>query len=143
MTTHKSVIMICLFVYIGGYQIGFGPISWLIISEIFPLEVRGKAVSVAVITNFFWNTLMTFFFPVEIQHIGIAAAFFIYFIILCVGMYFIHTRIPETKGLTLEEISDFFVRSNQVKILNENPSVRNDTDAIDKSEDNYKLSPVI
>ena len=66
----KAIILISLFIYIGGYQVGFGPISWLMISEIFPLEVRGKAVSLAVVTNFFWNTVMTFFFPVELDFIG-------------------------------------------------------------------------
>ena len=45
----QVIILLALFVYIGGYQVGFGPISWLLISEIFPLEVRGKAVSVAVV----------------------------------------------------------------------------------------------
>ena len=39
-TKQKAVILLSLFVYIGGYQVGFGPISWLMISEIFPLEVR-------------------------------------------------------------------------------------------------------
>ena len=71
----KAIILISLFIYIGGYQVGFGPISWLMISEIFPLEVRGKAVSLAVVTNFFWNTIMTFFFPVELDFIGMWSLF--------------------------------------------------------------------
>jgi MFS family permease len=68
----KMWILFAMFVYIGGrdmlrvvactddgfsgYQVGFGPMSWLIISEVFPLEVRGKAVALAVVSNFFWNT---------------------------------------------------------------------------------------
>ena len=56
--------------YIGGYQVGFGPVSWLIISEVFPLEVRGQAVALAVQTNFFWNVVTSYFFPVAIAVIG-------------------------------------------------------------------------
>jgi hypothetical protein len=52
-----------MFIYIGGYQIGFGPISWLLISEVFPLEVRGQAVALSVQTNFFWNVVTSYLFP--------------------------------------------------------------------------------
>jgi MFS family permease len=74
----KGVILAALFVYIGGYQVGYGPISWLLISEIFPLKVRGKAVSVAVVTNFFCNAVMAFLFPVELDTIGKHTHLYIY-----------------------------------------------------------------
>lgn len=122
---------------------GFGPISWLLISEIFPLEVRGKAVSLAVVTNFFWNTVMTFFFPVELSYIGSAPTFFLYAMILVGAIYFIYKRVPETKGLSLEEIEEFFLRSSQVKVLGTNPINQSRDHAIDKNAENYKLAPVI
>ena len=106
----KASILTALFIYIGGYQVGFGPISWLLISEIFPLEVRGKAVSIAVVTNFFWNTLVSFLFPIEFDLIGSSATFFLFAFILAWGIYFIFLKVPETKGLSLEEIEDFFLR---------------------------------
>jgi MFS family permease len=141
-TTQKTIILVALFIYIGGYQVGFGPICWLLISEIFPLEVRGKAVSLAVVTNFLWNTIMTFIFPVELKYIGTAATFYLYALILVFGVYFIQTRVPETKGLSLEEIEEFFLRSSQVKDNDSN--IRSSgSDIIDKNADNYKLSPVI
>jgi MFS family permease len=140
----KTVILTSLFVYIGGYQVGFGPISWLLISEIFPLEVRGKAVSIAVVTNFFWNTLMTFFFPIELQFIGSASTFYLYAIILTSGIYFIYKKVPETKGMSLEEIEEFFMKSSQAKVLGTNPIIQRRGDyAIDKHVENYKLSPLI
>ena len=144
-TTQKGVILASLFIYIGGYQVGFGPISWLLISEIFPLEVRGKAVSIAVVTNFFWNTVMTFFFPIELQFFGSAFTFYLYAIILLLGIYFIHKKVPETKGMSLEEIEDFFMRSTQIKILGTNPITqrRSGDYTIDKHAANYKLSPLI
>lgn len=106
---HKDILLFALFVYIGGYQIGFGPISWLMISEIFPLEVRGKAVSMAVVMNFFWNTVMTLLFPVELEYLGSSLTFFIYTIIICAAIYFIIRHVPETKGMTLEEIEAYFM----------------------------------
>lgn len=144
--TQKAVILTALFVYIGGYQVGFGPISWLLISEIFPLEVRGKAVSIAVVTNFFWNTVMTFFFPVEIEIIGSSATFYIYALILVGGIYFIFYRVPETKGLSLEEIEDFFLRSSKLQ-----PGEAGGPEGQDvlvkgrgeKEKENIKLSPAI
>ena len=143
MTGQKAAILTALFVYIGGYQVGFGPISWLLISEIFPLEVRGKAVSIAVVTNFFWNTVMTFIFPVELEYIGSAPTFYLYAMILLAAIYFIHKRVPETKGLSLEEIEEFFLRSSHVKVLIINPIRQSSHNSIDKNAENYKLSPVI
>lgn len=105
-------IIICMFTYIGGYQIGFGPIAWLLISEIFPLEVRGQAVAVAVQTNFFWNLVVTFVYPVLVQALGdllgdsygYAAGFAIFAFLTAYSVNFVYFHVPETKGLTLEEI---------------------------------------
>lgn len=135
--TQKAFILTALFIYIGGYQVGFGPISWLLISEIFPLEVRGKAVSIAVVTNFFWNTVMTFFFPVELDLIGTSSTFFVYALVLVFGIYFIFYRVPETKGLSLEEIEEYFLRTSKLQggHLSEKP--------ISEKGENYKLSPAI
>jgi sugar porter (SP) family MFS transporter len=109
---HKDVLLFALFLYIGGYQIGFGPISWLMISEIFPIEVRGKAVSMAVVMNFFWNTIMTLLFPVELEYLGSSITFLIYTFIICLALYFIYRNVPETKGMTLEEIEAYFVATS-------------------------------
>lgn len=111
--TQKGIILGALFLYIGGYQVGFGPISWLMISEIFPLEVRGKAVSMAVVTNFFWNFIMSLIFAVEVDLIGTSFTFLIYGVILIGAMIFIHYRVPETKGLSLEQIEEYFLVSSR------------------------------
>ena len=138
MTAQKTIILISLFVYIGGYQVGFGPISWLLISEIFPLEVRGKAVSIAVVTNFFWNTVVTFLFPVELEYIGSSTTFYVYAGILIVSMYFIYSRVPETKGMSLEEIEDFFVQSS--KISSSKGNAETDSDNSDRMNTNSSKS---
>lgn len=138
LTLQQFMILVALFFFIGGYQIGFGPISWLMISEIFPLEVRGKAVSLAVITNFLWNGIMTFLFPVELSSLGPSFTFGLYAFILAFGIYFIQHYVPETKGLTLEQIEEFFKRSSQLA-----SSQRDASSDWSQRKDHLKLSPVI
>jgi len=104
MNASKIIIILAMFLYVGGYQVGFGPIAWLLISEIFPLDVRGKAVAVAVQVNFGTNLLIAFLFSVEIDAIGACATFAIFGIITLYSLYFVYKYVPETKGLTLEQI---------------------------------------
>lgn len=104
----QVVILIALFTYIGGYQIGFGPIAWLLISEVFPLEVRGQAVALAVQTNFFWNVVTSYLFPLIVSALGPAWTFGIFAIIDGYALYHVFAHVPETKGLSLEEIEDLF-----------------------------------
>ncbi len=84
------------------------------ISEIFPLEVRGKAVSIAVVMNFFWNMTMTSIFPSELEYFGASLTFGMDALIMMSGLYFLHTSVPETKGMTLEEIEAYFLASSNV-----------------------------
>lgn len=72
--------------------------------------MRGRAVSLAVIVNFFFNTLMTLFFPYEINILGLTFTFILYAIVLVIGTYYvIYRRLPETKGLSLEQIERKFM----------------------------------
>lgn len=96
-TARQAVILFAMFVYIGGYQIGFGPISWLMISEIFPLEVRGQAVSVSVQANFLFNLIVAYLFPVELDLIGIFFTFAIFAVIDAYALFFVFRYVPETK----------------------------------------------
>lgn len=103
-STTQVFILVALFTYIGGYQIGFGPIAWLLISEVFPLEVRGQAVALAVQTNFFWNVVTSYIFPVETAALGASYTFMIFAFIDAYALFHVYYFVPETKGLTLEEI---------------------------------------
>ncbi|KAI3953514.1 hypothetical protein MKW92_006080 [Papaver armeniacum] len=98
-------IAVCaLLLYVGCYQLSFGPIGWLMISEIFPLRLRGRGLSIAVLVNFASNALVTFAFsPVETL-IGAGMLFVVFGVIALLALVFIYFIVPETKGLTLEEI---------------------------------------
>ena len=77
------------------------------------------------ITNFLLNFLISLLFPIEIEYIGTSNTFLIYTIILILGLLFISKYIPETKGLTLEEIEEFFIKN--AKINNNNNNYNNNS----------------
>ncbi|XP_020215436.1 D-xylose-proton symporter-like 2 [Cajanus cajan] len=98
------VAVVGLLLYVGCYQISFGPIGWLMIAEIFPLRLRGRGLSLAVLVNFGANALVTFAFSPLKELLGAGILFYIFFVIAVAALAFIYFVIPETKGLTLEEI---------------------------------------
>ncbi|EOA12659.1 hypothetical protein CARUB_v10027739mg [Capsella rubella] len=93
-----------LLLYVGCYQISFGPISWLMVSEIFPLRTRGRGISLAVLTNFGSNAIVTFAFSPLKELLGAENLFLLFGGIALVSLLFVILVVPETKGLSLEEI---------------------------------------
>jgi len=109
------LVVVALVLYVCGYQVGFGPIAWLIISEVFPLRTRTKALSFAVIVNFAANLIMTFAlqplqaaFDSLLPGNGQALLFFLYGALCIVSLVFVVLFVPETKGKSLEEIEAMF-----------------------------------
>ncbi|KAK3153417.1 hypothetical protein QOZ80_2BG0172300 [Eleusine coracana subsp. coracana] len=98
------VAVIALLLYVGCYQLSFGPIGWLMISEVFPLKLRGRGLSIAVLVNFASNALVTFAFSPLEDLIGTGLLFSGFGVIAVASLVFIFFIVPETKGLTLEEI---------------------------------------
>jgi len=98
------VAVVALLLYVGCYQLSFGPIGWLMISEIFPLKLRGRGLSLAVLVNFGANALVTFAFSPLKELLGAGILFCGFGVICVLSLVFIFFIVPETKGLTLEEI---------------------------------------
>ncbi|XP_009361176.2 D-xylose-proton symporter-like 2 isoform X1 [Pyrus x bretschneideri] len=96
--------VVALMLYVGCYQISFGPIGWLMISEVFPLRLRGRGLSIAVLVNFAANALVTFAFSPLKALLGAGILFYVFGVIAVASLLFIFFIVPETKGLTLEEI---------------------------------------
>ena len=112
----KTVILLAMFSYIGGYQLSFGPISWLMISECFPLSVRGQAVAFSVQMNFLFNAIVQFTVPVLEREIGLNTMFGIFALLTAYSIYFVKVYVPETKGLTLEQIERQFSRRRRSRV---------------------------
>ncbi len=100
----KWMSLISMVVFIAGFAISLGPIMWLMISEIFPLKVRGFGSSLATCVNWGSNWLVAITFPLLIESVSASGTFLIYAIIGLLTLFFIHHIVPETKGVTLEDI---------------------------------------
>ena len=96
--------VISLMLYVGSFAIGLGPVFWLMISEIYPLRIRGRAMSTATIVNWGTNLLVAITFLSLIQLIGTPGTFWLYSIIGIAAWIFVYFLVPETKGKSLEEI---------------------------------------
>lgn len=101
-----SPMMIVLFlcIYVAFYSFTWAPLTWVIVGEMFPLAVRGKASGIASSANWIGSFLIGLLFPIMTENMSQEIVFAIFGIICLLGVLFIRTRVPETKGHTLEEI---------------------------------------
>ncbi len=102
----KWVAVGSVMVYIAFFAISLGPIAWLIASEIFPLSVRGTAVGISTLSNWFFNFIVALTFLSLIDLLSTTGAFWLYGGVAIVGVLFTRFYTPETKGVTLEQIED-------------------------------------
>ncbi|GAB2805292.1 sugar porter family MFS transporter [Actinoallomurus bryophytorum] len=98
------VALVALVLFIASFAIGLGPGFWLMISEIFPLGVRGSAMAVCSVFNWGANFFVSYYFLQLVDGIGKAWTFSLYAVMGVVGIVFFLTKVPETKNRTLEEI---------------------------------------
>lgn len=89
---------------IGCYAMSLAPVTWVLISEIFPNRIRGLAVSVSVSALWIASFFLTYTFPLINEHFGAAGTFWLYAAICIAGFVFIQRSVPETRGKTLEQI---------------------------------------
>jgi sugar porter (SP) family MFS transporter len=93
-----------LMVYVGSFAVGLGPVFWLILSEIYPLGIRGRAMSVGTIANWGANLVVALSFLTLTQVLGKPATFCLYGVVTVAAWLFAFFLVPETKGKTLEQI---------------------------------------
>ncbi len=98
------IALISLMVYVAFFAIGLGPVTWVVIAEIFPLKIRAKAMTFTTFVNWFCNYLVSLTFLELVSLFGHRGTF-LFYALICVGcIYFVYRCIPETKGRSLEEI---------------------------------------
>jgi len=97
-------VLICTLATIACYSMSLAPVTWVLISEIFPNRIRGAAVSVSVSALWIACFALTFSFPTLNAALGPAGTFWLYSGICVIGFLFVWWRVPETKGKTLEQI---------------------------------------
>jgi len=104
-----NALPLFIFLAIGTYAISLAPLTWVLISEIFPNNIRGKAISVAVICLWSAYFILVSTFPVIEKRFGDATAFWAYAVICAAGFLFIWAKLPETKGKSLERIENEYM----------------------------------
>jgi len=93
-----------LMLYVAFFAIGLGPVFWLIISEIYPLSVRGTAMGAVTVANWGANLLVSLTFPMLTANVGTPSTFWLFGGLSALALVFTYYVVPETKGRSLEEI---------------------------------------
>jgi sugar porter (SP) family MFS transporter len=93
-----------LLLYTGSFAIGLGPVFWLLISEIYPVKIRGQAMSVATMANWGANFVVTVSFLTLLSAIGNAGTFFLFAGLSIVALAYFQRQVPETKNRSLQDI---------------------------------------
>jgi MFS family permease len=126
----KWVTISLIWIYIAFFAVSLGPLGWLIISEVFPLSVRGIGSSIGALSNWLFNGVVAFtFFKIvkgltlpdtSIMLKGVdlgnpAGAFFLYALVGILGIIWGYFFIPETKNVTLEKIEEHWRKGTKPK----------------------------
>ena len=98
------LVIAMLMLYIASFAVAIGPLPHVMMSEIFPLRVRGPGMSTASISNWGFNFVVVFAFPVMLAGPGLAFTFTVFAVICLGGIAFTLLRVPETTGYSLEAI---------------------------------------
>lgn len=109
MGPNGSVAIVCVILYIAFFSLGLGAIPWLMMSEIFPANIRGLASSVVTLFNWTMSFVITETFTKMISAMSEAGVFFFFAAVCISGVVFVMTSVPETKGKTLEEIEAYAI----------------------------------
>jgi SP family arabinose:H+ symporter-like MFS transporter len=105
-----TAVLIWVLVYVAAFATAMGPIPWIIISEIFPSRIRGRASSVGTFSIWLSCYIVAQTFPILQAHFGTANAFYVYGVCSLASFVFVAAVIPETKGRSLEAIEAWWRR---------------------------------
>jgi sugar porter (SP) family MFS transporter len=109
-TPGAIVAILALAIYTGSFAIGLGPVFWLLISEFYPLRVRGKAMSVATIANWAANFVVTVSFLTLLNAISNSGTFFLFAFLALAALWYFNRYVSETKNLSLQQIEKQLAR---------------------------------
>ncbi|MCH4164359.1 MAG: sugar porter family MFS transporter [Lentilactobacillus diolivorans] len=100
------MIVIFLSIYVAAYSFTWAPLTWVLVGEVFPLAIRGRASGAASSANWIGSFAVGLLFPIMTAHMPQDAVFAIFGVICLLGVWFILKAVPETKGRSLEEIEE-------------------------------------
>ncbi|XP_020697950.1 monosaccharide-sensing protein 2-like [Dendrobium catenatum] len=105
---HAVLSTVSVIAYFCCFVMGFGPIPNILCAEIFPTRVRGICIAICALVFWIGDIIVTYSLPVMLNSIGLAGVFGIYAIVCVIAFFFVFLKVPETKGMPLEVITEFF-----------------------------------
>ncbi|XP_020573051.1 monosaccharide-sensing protein 2 [Phalaenopsis equestris] len=113
---HAVLSTISVIAYFCCFVMGFGPIPNILCAEIFPTRVRGVCIAICALVFWIGDIIVTYSLPVMLNSIGLAGVFGIYAIVCVIAFIFVFLKVPETKGMPLEVITEFFAVGAKQKL---------------------------
>jgi MFS transporter, SP family, arabinose:H+ symporter len=107
-----ELVLIFVMTFVAGHAFGNGVACWVIISEIYPAKIRGRAISIATSTLWMASYLGNQMFPVMMKHLGAAGTFWCFGSGALLTLICVWKLVPETKGRSLEEITRFWIQTS-------------------------------
>ena len=119
------IALVCMLVYTAGFAVSWGPVTWVLLSEIFPNQIRGKAMAVAVAAQWIANYLVSWSFPILddnpylVEHFKHGFAYWIYGGMSILAALFMWRFVPETKGRSLEQMEKLWHAAGKKSLVSE------------------------
>jgi sugar porter (SP) family MFS transporter len=113
--THNWVGLACVIAYIAFFAVGQGPVFWVVISEVYPLHLRSKAMAVATMANWAANFIVSYYFLQLVDAIGRPGTFWLYGGVGVLATIYYFFKLPETKQKSLEQIEREITGRQQAK----------------------------
>ncbi|MGK4062701.1 sugar porter family MFS transporter [Weissella paramesenteroides] len=107
MDTNPMMIVVFLSIFVAFYAFTWAPLTWVLVGEVFPLAIRGRASGLASSMNWVGSFVVALIFPIMTASMSQEAVFAIFGVICLVAVAFVMFRVPETRGHSLEEIEKF------------------------------------
>ncbi|PDH46872.1 MAG: MFS transporter [Bacteroidetes bacterium MED-G21] len=106
----STLILIGILGFVACFSFSLGPVMWVLLSELFPIKYRGLAIGTIAFVNSFISSVVQLIFPWELSNLGSSITFLIYGVFALLGLMFIFSKVPETKGMSLEELESILVK---------------------------------
>ncbi|BAT80436.1 hypothetical protein LR48_Vigan338s001100 [Vigna angularis] len=107
-SVNAFISTLSVIVYFCCFVMGFGPIPNILCSEIFPTRIRGLCIAICALTFWICDIIVTYSLPVMLNSVGLGGVFGMYAIVCIIAWVFVFLKVPETKGMPLEVITEFF-----------------------------------
>lgn len=113
----NTVAVVCLCLFVTAFAFSLGPLPYVLMSELFPLAIRGPGMGIASATAWGVNVLVSLTFPLLLEGLGVAITFGLYGLVSLFALVFVVALVPETRGRTLELIETNLARGRRVRDL--------------------------